>query len=1064
MKSNKNKINIFCCTFVIAIACAICAVVFPYNNKIYASDITRPDITKASVQDDYFCLKDYYRIDTPCQASMGTCWIFSFTKTLETNLAITTGEYYDFSEAWLTLCVKVENSSYEIGAGGHQTNCFNVAKKYGLLLETEFPYEYALGFDDNNYLQIYNMYKGLAHSYIPSDISYTNFANTKWVEKSDKILNTKAYLLKNGAISTNINDSEFQSINGRSCTYSEKVLNHSVTIIGWDDNLSFNDSNGILRQGVFIALNSWGDNELICISYDDPNLLKYLYGFENASSQNKDDTISISNSNSNFINYQSPICNSIDYSRNKTVFLDTNIYKYGENIQIEYQYSNLEQNANAKIDAKILLNNCNANNQFSQLKQNGNKFYVGTNTIVDSGTYVITFSVDKDGDSTIDYTFKKQIIVFSGTELSYALTAEATKYQSYQMMNTILSTKNKNTIYVYSVESNPKITISFSEYSRIKYMFCSDDNLIPYTDYYQYESIQPYSSTVHKFRLSSSDSENEIQTYNLFIQTYDDNIVQIEIKWYKLSNNDKKVVAYYSPTENYDTSSNAKSFVYGEDYSVNFTKRSHDKKNNYYYYKTDQYNDEITSEDFIESNYSNYSDKKHLSKFPNFKYEYAIVYVNVTDNLLFTFEDVDLGDNFHYGTEINCPIPQPINTPIRGVVCAIENENWPKGVSCNPYTFSLTGVPMSTGNFSFDVVCKFNDNVTSNKTIHVKFSVQKRRIKYKLDSKISEYGESLLPFTYQITSGKVVSGDDLQMQFNCDANPLSIGKFNINSTTNNPNYVAICEYGFEPATYTITKRNIKYNLVDYNGVYDGKEHTISLEILNCTTAKIEYSLDNQTFSENAIYFKNATDTTKIYIRISDENSNTLELESSISITPKVLSLSEVTTEVYYNGQFQCPQFTINGMLPNEDAKIIVSQSQIEVGIYPFTIVSNNPNYSLNEQLTFSIKKAIPNYQMELTIEVDGKIKNLSEIKLPNGYSFNDPTQKFEPNKTYWATYTPDDTQHYETIENVKITIKQKHSNFALILILSLPCIVIVATICEFAIKAKKKKVQKTNKK
>ena len=51
-------------------------------------------------------------------------------------------------------------------------------------------------------------------------------------------MNTKAYLLKNGAISTNINDSEFQSINGRACTYSEKVLNHAVTIIGWDDNLS----------------------------------------------------------------------------------------------------------------------------------------------------------------------------------------------------------------------------------------------------------------------------------------------------------------------------------------------------------------------------------------------------------------------------------------------------------------------------------------------------------------------------------------------------------------------------------------------------------------------------------------------------------------------------------------------------------------------------------------------------------------------------------------------------------------------------------------------------------
>ena len=186
----------------------------------------------------------------------------------------------------------------------------------------------------------------------------------------------------------------------------------------------------------------------------------------------------------------------------------------------------------------------------------------------------------------------------------------------------------------------------------------------------------------------------------------------------------------------------------------------------------------------------------------------------------------------------------------------------------------------------------------------------------------------------------------------------------------------------------------------------------------------------------------------------------MALESSISIAPKVLNLSDITTEFYYNGQLQCPQYKINGVLPNEDAKIMASQSQLEVGTYTFTFVSNNPNYSLNEQLTFSIKKAIPNHQKELTIEIDERIKNLSEIKLPDGYSFNDPLQKFEPNKTYLATYTPDDTQHYETIENIKITIKQKHSNFALILIISLPCIVIVATICEFAIKAKKKKCKK----
>lgn len=76
MKTTKNKFIIFCGTFAIAITCAICALVFPYSNKIYASAIEKPNINEASVQDEYFCLKDYYRIDTPCQASMGLAGFF----------------------------------------------------------------------------------------------------------------------------------------------------------------------------------------------------------------------------------------------------------------------------------------------------------------------------------------------------------------------------------------------------------------------------------------------------------------------------------------------------------------------------------------------------------------------------------------------------------------------------------------------------------------------------------------------------------------------------------------------------------------------------------------------------------------------------------------------------------------------------------------------------------------------------------------------------------------------------------------------------------------------------
>ena len=50
---------------------------FQTNNSALAEQNQNTNIPNVSVNDDYFCLKDYYHIETPNQDGFGTCWIFS---------------------------------------------------------------------------------------------------------------------------------------------------------------------------------------------------------------------------------------------------------------------------------------------------------------------------------------------------------------------------------------------------------------------------------------------------------------------------------------------------------------------------------------------------------------------------------------------------------------------------------------------------------------------------------------------------------------------------------------------------------------------------------------------------------------------------------------------------------------------------------------------------------------------------------------------------------------------------------------------------------------------------
>ncbi len=73
--------------------------------------------------------------------------------------------------------------------------------------------------------------------------------------------------------------------------------------------------------------------------------------------------------------------------------------------------------------------------------------------------------------------------------------------------------------------------------------------------------------------------------------------------------------------------------------------------------------------------------------------------------------------------------------------------------------------------------------------------------------------------------------------------------------------------------------------------------------------------------------------------------------------------------------------------------------------------------------TFEIIKAIPEYTVPTDITVTEGSK-LSEIKLPDGFTWNEPNTILSTagNTTATVTYTPNDTAHYEIVKNISVPI------------------------------------------
>ena len=280
----------------------------------------------ASIADSRFNLAEKINIRVENQGITNECWAFSVIKSLETNIALTSGttELKDFSERHMdyssvktfTDGINVNSLNREAGDGGlpimglaYLTNGQGAVTEEQLKFENNID-KISLSSLDKEIDRVVTDYELLPS--ITKEYTIDSNGNTKLVTYKDGDGNIytdqqvqavrniiKNYLINNGAITAFTAGTKKQFYNNTNmfkataynCNDTSVIRDHAVTIVGWDDDYSkenFAEGKRPSTDGAYIVLNTYGensfDNGYIYISYEDFYIESELYGI---SSTNK---------------------------------------------------------------------------------------------------------------------------------------------------------------------------------------------------------------------------------------------------------------------------------------------------------------------------------------------------------------------------------------------------------------------------------------------------------------------------------------------------------------------------------------------------------------------------------------------------------------------------------------------------------------------------------------------------------------------------------------------------------------------------------------------------------
>ena len=215
------------------------------------------------------------------------------------------------------------------------------------------------------------------------------------------------------------------------------------------------------------------------------------------------------------------------------------------------------------------------------------------------------------------------------------------------------------------------------------------------------------------------------------------------------------------------------------------------------------------------------------------------------------------------------------------------------------------------------------------------------------------------------------------------------GKFKIKALTEaNQTYAK----GEGIATLTVDNGVIQYTATDYNGIYDGSAHGITIEVTSPADANITYSLDGVNYDNNAPQFTNVDEKT-VYYKIHKDNYNDIDGYKTVKISKRPLMVTAENQSVAWGHAIDNQKYNADNLASGDSiASIKLTPSTNELSSSATIIVSDVTIKNNESDVTNNYDVSLVNGSLK--IEHDSNLApsrievSKSKVKYESGETLN----------------------------------------------------------------------------